>query len=110
MLSLVAAGRFYGTSTDVCISRGFYTAVMYHAIRLVPTRFKIVSTVTKPTGVVKEILEGITSWMEKKNYRLLRISVSFSRKNLNDPFVYQRAQYVDILTKSETIFKKYPMV
>jgi dihydroorotate dehydrogenase (fumarate) len=33
-----------------------------------------------------------------------------SRKNLKDPFVYQRGQYVDILMKSEEVFKKYPMV
>lgn len=29
---------------------------------------------------------------------------------MTDPFVYQRAQYVDILSKSETIFKRYPMI
>jgi len=28
---------------------------------------------------------------------------------MNDPYAYKRAQYVDILTKSRDIFKKYPM-
>jgi dihydroorotate dehydrogenase (fumarate) len=32
-----------------------------------------------------------------------------SKKNLKDPFAYRRAQYIDILMKSEEIFKKYPM-
>ena len=31
-----------------------------------------------------------------------------SKKNINDPFAYRRAQYVDILMHSEEIFKKYP--
>jgi dihydroorotate dehydrogenase (fumarate) len=33
----------------------------------------------------------------------------FSKKNIDDPFAYRRAQYVDILMKSGEIFKKYPM-
>jgi dihydroorotate dehydrogenase (fumarate) len=27
---------------------------------------------------------------------------------MKDPFAYKRAQYIDILMKSEEIFKKYP--
>jgi dihydroorotate dehydrogenase (fumarate) len=114
MLSLRYAGLLYGNlDGSVCISRGFYTADdVIKAILAGADTVQIVSTVYKnQPGVVKEILEGITSWMEKKNYRLLQdFRGKLSRKNLNDPFVYQRAQYVDILTKSETIFKKYPMV
>ena len=35
---------------------------------------------------------------------------NLSRKNIKDPFVYQRGQYVDILMNSEEVFKKYPMI
>jgi dihydroorotate dehydrogenase (fumarate) len=49
--------------------------------------------------------------MDDKGYKNLDdFRGKLSRKNLKDPFAYQRAQYVDILTKSEEIFKKYPMV
>ena len=50
-------------------------------------------------------------WMDKKSYKKLDdFRGKLSRKNLKDPYVYQRAQYVDILAKSEEIFKKHPMV
>ena len=32
-----------------------------------------------------------------------------SRKSLNDPFAYRRAQYVDYLLNSAEIFKQYPL-
>jgi dihydroorotate dehydrogenase (fumarate) len=49
--------------------------------------------------------------MEEKKYSALSdFRGKLSRKNMKDPYVYQRAQYVDILAKSESIFKKYPMI
>ena len=49
--------------------------------------------------------------MDQKGYKTLSdFRGKLSRKNLKDPYTYQRAQYVDILMKSEEIFKKYPMV
>jgi dihydroorotate dehydrogenase (fumarate) len=49
--------------------------------------------------------------MDKKGYQSLGdFRGKLSRKNLKDPFSYQRAQYVDILMKSEEVFKKYPMI
>jgi dihydroorotate dehydrogenase (fumarate) len=114
MLSLRYAGLLYGNlDGSVCISRGLYTADdVIKAILAGADAVQVVSTVYKNNpGVVREILEGITSWMEKKNYKTLgEFRGKLSRKNLPDPFVYQRAQYVDILAKSETIFKKYPMI
>ena len=50
-------------------------------------------------------------WMDSKGYKTLDdFRGKLSRKNMKDSFTYQRAQYVDILMKSESIFKKYPMV
>lgn len=114
MLSLRYAGLLYGNlDGSVCISRGLYTADdVIKAILAGADAVQVVSTVYKNhPGVVSEILEGITSWMEKKSYKTLgEFRGKLSRKNLTDPYVYQRAQYVDILAKSETIFKKYPMI
>jgi dihydroorotate dehydrogenase (fumarate) len=73
---------------------------------------QIVSTVYKnQPGVVATILSGLNDWMDQKNYKSLAdFRGKLSRKNLKDPFAYQRAQYIDILAKSELIFKRYPMV
>jgi dihydroorotate dehydrogenase (fumarate) len=62
-------------------------------------------------SVVSDILMDLNRWMDEKEYKSLDdFRGKLSRKNLKDPFAYQRAQYVDILMKSEAIFKKYPMV
>jgi dihydroorotate dehydrogenase (fumarate) len=73
---------------------------------------QIVSTIYKnQPAYVATILAEITAWMDKKGYQKLSdFQGNLSRKNLKDPYTYQRAQYVDILAKSEEIFKKYPMV
>ncbi len=60
---------------------------------------------------LSEILIELNKWMDDKEYKSLDdFRGKLSRKNMKDPFAYQRAQYVDILTKSDAIFKKYPMV
>jgi dihydroorotate dehydrogenase (fumarate) len=114
MLSLRYAGLLYGNlDGSVCITRGLYTAEdVIRAILAGADAVQIVSTVYKnQPGVVTSILDGLNSWMDKKNYATLAdFRGKLSRKNLKDPFTYQRAQYVDILAKSELIFKKYPMI
>ncbi len=114
MLSLRYAGLLYGNlDGSVCTGRGLYTAEdVIRAILAGADAVQIVSTVYKnQPGVVVEILKGISTWMDQKGYASLAdFRGKLSRKKLNDPFVYQRAQYVDILAKSEEIFKKYPMV
>jgi dihydroorotate dehydrogenase (fumarate) len=114
MLSLRYAGLLFGNlDGSVCINRGLYTAEdVIRAILAGADVVQIVSTLYKnQPGVVTSILEGIHSWMDRKNYATLAdFRGKLSRKNLKDPFTYQRAQYVDILAKSELIFRKYPMV
>jgi dihydroorotate dehydrogenase (fumarate) len=56
------------------------------------------------------MLEDIEIWMASKQYNSLEdFRGSLSAKNTKDPFTYRRAQYVDILMKSNEIFKSYPM-
>jgi dihydroorotate dehydrogenase (fumarate) len=56
------------------------------------------------------MLNDLTLWMESKKYKKLDdFRGKMSKKNIKDPFAYKRAQYVDILLKSEEIFKRYPM-
>ncbi len=114
MLTLRAAGLLYGnTSGSVCASRGIYDGSdVLKMILAGADAVQIVSTVYKNhPSVVSEILDEMNRWMDNKGYKTLDdFRGKLSRKNLKDPFVYQRAQYVEILSKSDTIFKKYPMV
>lgn len=113
-LSLRYAGLLHGNiEGSICASRGIYTAE--DVIRLILSGadvVQIVSTIYKNSpAVVASILAELNNWMDKKGYKNLSdFRGKLSRKNLRDPFIYQRAQYVDILMKSEEIFKKYPMV
>ncbi|HKL33837.1 MAG TPA: hypothetical protein VJ919_14955, partial [Tangfeifania sp.] len=72
---------------------------------------QLVSTIYKNgPSVVADILKEMNEWMDKKEYKSLDdFRGKLSRKNMKDPFTYQRAQYIDILMNSEDIFNKYPM-
>jgi dihydroorotate dehydrogenase (fumarate) len=113
-LSLRYAGLLHGNiEASICASRGIYTSV--DVIRLLLAGADVVQIVSaiykNQPAVVGTMLAEIEEWMLKKGYKSLNdFRGKLSRKNLKDPFTYQRAQYVDILMKSEEIFKKYPMV
>jgi dihydroorotate dehydrogenase (fumarate) len=113
-LSLRYVGLLHGNiEGSICANRGIYTSE--DVIRLLlagADAVQLVSTIYKnQPAYVAIILTEIQEWMDKKGYKKLDdFAGKLSRKNLKDPFTYQRAQYVDILAKSEEIFKKYPMV
>ena len=114
MLTLRAAGLLYGNlNASICASRGIYDASdVIKMILAGADVVQIVSTIYKnhPT-VVSDILVELNRWMDEKGYKTLEdFRGKLARKNMKDVFTYQRAQYVEILSKSDTIFKKYPMV
>lgn len=114
MVSLRFAGLLHGNlEGSICINRGVYDA--NDVIKMVLAGadvVQIVSTIYRNSpSVVSDILMDINRWMDEKGYKSLAdFRGKLSRKNMKDPFTYQRAQYVDILMRSESIFKKYPMV
>lgn len=60
---------------------------------------------------VAKMLAEIEDWMDRKQFESIdKFQGRLSRRNMKDPFAYKRAQYVDILMKSDDILKKYPMV
>lgn len=71
---------------------------------------QVVSAIYKkgiPT--IAHMLEEIESWMRKKGYEsLIDFQGKLSKENLSDPFAYKRAQYVDILMKSEIFMQYHP--
>lgn len=113
-LSLRYAGLLHGNiEGNLCASRGIYTSA--DVIRLLLAGADVVQVVSavykNQPAYVATMLAEIEAWMDKKGYKTLDdFRGKLSRKNQKDPFTYQRAQYVDILMKSEEIFKKYPMV
>ncbi len=69
---------------------------------------QVVGTVYKnSTDYIATMLADIESWMAGKGYKTLKdFRGKLSNKQTGDPFVYKRAQYVDLLLKSDEIFKK----
>lgn len=60
---------------------------------------------------IKTILSTIEKWMNDKGYNNIHdFQGKLSQKYADDPFAYKRAQYIDILMKSEEVFKKYPTI
>lgn len=114
MVSLRYAGLLYGNlDGSICASRGIYDANDVIKMLLAGAdAVQMVSTIYRnQPSVVSDILIELNKWMDDKGYKSLDdFRGKLSRKNMKDPFAYQRAQYVDILTKSDAIFKKYPMV
>jgi dihydroorotate dehydrogenase (fumarate) len=113
-LSIRYAGLVHGNiEGSICGSRGIYSAE--DVIRLLLAGVDAVQMVSviykRELSFVTTMLTELEAWMDKKGYKTLDdFRGKLARKNLKDPFTYQRAQYVDILMKSEEIFKKYPMI
>ncbi|MCE4565533.1 dihydroorotate dehydrogenase-like protein [Maribellus sp. CM-23] len=114
MVGLRFAGLLHGNlEGSICINRGIYDA--NDVIKMILAGADVVQMVStiyrNSPSVVSDILMDINRWMDDKGYKSLAdFRGKLARKNMKDPFTYQRAQYVDILMRSEAIFKKYPMV
>lgn len=112
-LSLRYAGLLWGKITaDICASTGIYTG--HDVIRMILAGaqcVQVVSTIyVNKLDHIGKMLAEMESWMEKHNYSSLDdFRGKLSAQSINDPFVYKRAQYIDLLLNSEEIFQKYPM-
>lgn len=103
------SGEVHGS---LCANTGIYSGKdVIKMILAGADAVQVVSTVYKHgVSQIGVMLKEIEDWMESKKFNSIdQFRGKLSRKNLKDPFVYKRAQYVDILMKSEEIFKKYPL-
>jgi len=113
-LALRYAGLLYGnTDASVCSSRGISTSA--DVIKMLLAGADVVQMVSafykNQPSYAATLLKEINEWMDRKGYKKLSdFRGKLSRKTMKDPFTYQRAQYVDILMKSEEVFKTHPMV
>lgn len=58
---------------------------------------------------ITTMLEELESWMTNHDYSNLEsFKGQLAKENLADPFAYKRAQYVDILMKSEVFMQYHP--
>jgi dihydroorotate dehydrogenase (fumarate) len=114
LMALRFAGILYGNlDGSICASRGVYNSKDVVKLLLAGAdTVQIVSTVYKnKPEVVSDILMEMNRWMDDRGYKTIAdFKGKLSRKNLKDPFVYQRGQYIDILMNSEEVFKKYLMI
>lgn len=56
-------------------------------------------------GHAKAMLAELEEWMDRKEYTSIdSFKGKLSSKSINDPFVYKRAQYIDMILKSEEYF------
>jgi dihydroorotate dehydrogenase (fumarate) len=106
--SLRYAGLLYDNiKADICSSRGIFNGE--DVIKLLlsgATCVQVVSTVYK-NGLtqIRNIMRDLEEWMDVKNYKSIdEFRGKLSKNRLtNNPFVYKRAQYVDLLMNSEEI-------
>ncbi len=109
-LALRYVGLLYGNvAADICGCSGIMNG--NDAIKIIlagASAFQVVGTLYQNgLGQINVILNEIEEWMDKKGYKSLRdFQGKLAKKNLKDPFAYRRAQYVDILMRSNDIIKK----
>ena len=112
-LSLRFAGLLYkNIKANVCSNTGIFSG--NDVIKMILAGadcVQVVSTIYKhgPRQITK-ILGEMEEWMKSKKYSALDdFKGKLSKANIKDPYAYRRAQYVDILMRSDEIFKKFPM-
>ena len=109
-LPLRFAGLLHGNiKAGICSNTGIYNGT--DVIKMVLAGadcVQVVATIYKnKITYLSKIISDIESWMESRKYNSLEAyRGKLSNKKINDPFVYKRAQYVDLLMKSDQIFKK----
>lgn len=99
---------FENIKADICSSHGVFSGE--DVIKLLlsgSTCVQIVSTIYK-NGLpqINNIISELEVWMDKKSYKNIGDFRGKLSKNklTSNPFIYRRAQYVDLLLNSEEIF------
>ena len=108
-LALRYAGLLYGnTKAQVCGNTGIYQGKDVVKMLLAGADcVQVVSTLYKnKPEYIGTILSDIEAWMESKKFNSLSdFRGKLSKKELKDPFVYKRGQYIDLLLGSDELIK-----
>jgi len=108
-LALRFAGLLYErTKAKICSSSGIMNGEdVLRAVMAGADAVQIVSTLYRnKISHISVMLKEIDEWMKSKKYTTLKdFKGKLSEKNTKDPFVYKRAQYIDLLLRSEELLK-----
>lgn len=108
-LPLRFAGLLHGEmKSDIISSTGIFSGMdVAKMIMAGADSVQVVSTLYKnKIAHLTTMLKELDKWMESKGYKSLSdFRGKVARKNLSDPFIYKRAQYIDLLLKSEDVLK-----
>lgn len=103
-LTLRFAGLLYNKiNADVCSSTGIFSGNDVAKLILAGADTVQVVSALYENGIehIKVILDELTAFMEKKNYKTLDdFRGKLSQTRINDPFAYSRAQYIEFLMNS----------
>ena len=113
-LSLRFTGLLYGNiSADICSSRGISDGSdMIKMLLAGASAVQVVSAIYRnKASHITSMIDMLEEWMDVRGYKTINdFKGNLSMINSKDPYAYKRAQYVDILMKSNEILKKHPMV
>jgi dihydroorotate dehydrogenase (fumarate) len=108
-LTLRYAGLLYkNLKSNICANTGIYQGndvikmllAGADCVQVVSTLYK-----NKPEHI-STMLGDIEAWMESKKYNSISdFKGKLSKKELKDPFVYKRGQYIDLLLGSDQLIK-----
>ncbi|MDO9256178.1 MAG: dihydroorotate dehydrogenase-like protein [Bacteroidales bacterium] len=108
-LALRYAGLLYGNmKANVCANTGIYQGndvikmILAGAdcVQVVSTLYK-----NKPEHIAT-MLSDMETWMESKKFTSIAdFKGKLSKKELKDPFIYKRGQYIDLLLGSDQLIK-----
>lgn len=113
-LALRYAGLLHGNiDASIAATRGISSSS--DVIKMLLAGADVVQMVSafyrKQPTYAATLIKELSDWMDAKGYKRINdFRGKLSRRNMKDPFTYQRAQYVDILMKSEEVFKTHPMI
>ncbi|MCF8380034.1 MAG: dihydroorotate dehydrogenase-like protein [Bacteroidales bacterium] len=109
-MALRYAGLLYGnTSASICASGGIYHGSdVLKLILAGADAVQVVSSLYKnKISHISTMLKEIEDWMNKKGYHSLKeLNGKLSKKKTSDPYVYKRAQYIELLLKSGELTKE----
>ncbi len=111
-LALRYAGLLFDdVKATVCSNTGIMTGA--DAIKMILAGADAVQVVSaiykKGISHISQMTEEISEWMENKGYEHISdFRGNLAKSNMSDPFAYKRAQYIDILMKSELFMQYHP--
>jgi len=108
-IALRFAGLLFDrTKANICANSGIMSGKdVLKAVMVGADAVQVVSTLYKhKISHISVMLDEMNEWMKSKKYNSLKdFKGKLSDKNTRDPFVYKRAQYIDLLLKSEDLVK-----